>query len=231
MAEQTATSTVIDVEQEALEMRSMLAAIAITDQVSYDRAVDARIGAKGWIKGAEEFFDGLVKPAYVAYKNLLDTKKKVIGPVENTVAAINLELLKWDKEQEQIRRAEQQRLENEALAEAERQREEDAKHLAATGADEETVAAVLSEPVQVTAPVVAARTYEASKAVQYRDHWQAEVTDLHALVKFVAKNKGHIALLQPNPSALNNLAKALKQTLGIPGIKAVNKRLVASGRV
>lgn len=221
--------SVIEVEAEALELRNQLSAVVITDQKTYDKAVNARVDGKAWLKGAGEFFDNLVKPAYAAYKNLLDTKKKVLEPVEGHVNQINKALLKWDQEQEQLRREEQRRLEEEARRQAEEEKLRTAVELESNGADPESVSAFLTAPV-ATAPVVAAPTYERSSAVVYRDNFSGEVTNLLALVKYVAKNPSFIGLLQINQTALNAQAKALKETMSIPGVRAVNNRVVASGR-
>lgn len=227
MNEQT---PIIAVETEALELRSALSALAVTDQITYDAAVTARVEAKAWLKNAGEYFDGLVKPVYHAYKGLLDTKKKVLEPVEATVSTINRELLAWDQAQERLRRDAQVKLEQEARAKAEADRIQQAELLQAAGAGEEAIEELLNEPVIVTEMVVAERTYEASKAVVYRDNYSGEVTDLKALVKFIAKNPSFINLIQVNQTAVNQLAKSMKETLAIPGVKAVNNKVVASGR-
>lgn len=227
MNEQT---PIVAVETEALELRSTLSALAITDQETYNKAVDARVEAKAWLRNAGEYFDGLVKPAYAAYKNLLDAKKAVIEPVENTVTAINRELLTWDQAQEALRRAEQVKLEQEARAKAEAERIQQAELLQAAGADEEAIEELLNEPVIATEMVAAPKTYEASKAVVYRDNYSGEVTDLKALVKYIAKNPSFINLVQVNQTAVNQLAKSMKETLAVPGIKVVNNKVVASGR-
>lgn len=226
----TENQNLVGVETEAIELRNSLSAIAITDQLSYTRAVAARVEAKAWLKNAGEYFDGLVKPAYAAYKNLLDAKKKVIEPVENTVNTINRELLSWDQTQERLRRDAQVRLEQEARAKAEAARIQEAELLQAAGAGEEAIEELLEEPVIVTEMVAAPKTYEASKSVVYRDNYSGEVTDLKVLVKYIAKNPSFINLIQVNQTAVNQLAKSMKETLAIPGIKVVNNKVVASGR-
>jgi hypothetical protein len=222
--------TIIDAESQALEITNSLNAIAITDQETYNAAVEARTQAKDWTKKAGDFFDGLVKPAYAAYKNLLDTKKKVLEPVETHIASINKALVNWDYEQEKLRQAEQARLAAEAQKQAEEERLQQAMELEEAGADAASVASVLSAPVAFVPAPVAAPTYEKSKAVVYRDNWSAEVIDLYALVKEVAKDKSKIGLLQPNQTALNQMAKALKATMVLPGVRAVNNRVAATGR-
>lgn len=223
-------SSIIQIESEGLELKKQLEVVKIDSQETYDAAVEARVAAKDWTKKATEFFDGLIKPAYVAYKNLLDNKKKVIEPVDQHIATINKALVDWDDEQEKLRRQEQERLAAEARKKEEEERLLQAIALEESGADKATIASLIEAPATFVPAPVAAPTYTASKAVIMRDHWTAEVTDLHALVKAVAKDKSKLNLLSPNMPALNSLAKALKDTMVVPGVRAVNNRIAASGR-
>lgn len=223
-------SNIITVESEALELKNSLTSLVITDQITYNRAVQARVDAKAWLKSAEAYFDGLVKPAYESYKNLLAAKKQVIEPVEGMVANVNRGLLAWDQAQEALRRAEQAKLEQEARERAEAERIAQAEALQAQGVGAEVIDAMLDEPVIVTEIAVAQPTYDKSSAVQYRDNWSAECTDLLKFVKHVAKNPSLIGLLSVNQPALNAMARSLKDTMNFPGVEARNNKVVASGR-
>lgn len=224
------TQSVITVESEGLEIRAELAQVAIRDQVSYNDAVAARVKAKAWLKEADEFFEGMIKPAHASWKAALAAKAKVVEPVEATVADINKALLAWDQEQERIRREEQRRLEQEARERAEAERIAEAERLQAAGASPEALDVFLDEPVRVTEIAVAESTYQKSGAVVYRDNYSAEVTDIKALVKFIAKNPNFIGVLTVNQTALNQLARSLRDTMDFPGVKVVNTKIVASGR-
>lgn len=236
MSEQNETKTLqpslIDMEQAALSVRNEMQAIRITDQTSYNLAVDARTRAAHWLKDAKAWFKGMKDPAYAAWKKICDNEKSVCDLVESTVKQINAELIRYDNEQERIRREEQRRIDEEARKEAEAQRLADAVHLESQGATPEVVEAMLDTPIVAPAAIVAAPTYEKSSAVTYRDNWQGECFDLHALVKAAAKDKSKLALLQINQPALTQMARAMKETLAeaYPGCRAVNNRTIATGR-
>jgi hypothetical protein len=66
--------------------------------------------------------------------------------------------------------------------------------------------------------------------ISYRDTYSAKVTDLIALVKFVAANPTHVGLLKANEVALNAQARSLKAQMRIPGVEVVKTRDVAAGR-
>jgi hypothetical protein len=222
--------TLIDLEQQAISVRSAMAEIAIADQSTYNLAVEKRTAAVTWLKGAETFFDPSIADAHALHKKLLAQKKTVCEPVEMTIRTINRELLRFDEEQARIRREEQRRLEDESRRKAEEERLAQAEQMQAEGADEEVIDAVLEAPVQVTEMVIARPTYEKSKEVIYRDNYSGECFDLLALVKAIAKDKSLIGLVQVNQTALNQMAKALKETMSIPGCRPVNNKVVATGR-
>lgn len=225
------TVTLVDLEQEAITVRTEIAALIITDQTSYDLAVEKRTAAKSWLKTAEDWFDGIQKPAYDAYKNILNQRKLVCEPTEAAIKQINRALVDWDQEQERIRREEQRRLEEEARQKAEEERLQQAAQMESQGVDVATVNAVLDAPIEVVSRPVAAPTYERSSAVVFRDNWSGECFDLFKLVQAVAKDKSKIGLLQVNQTALNQMAKALKDSMAVPGCRAVNNKVAASGRV
>lgn len=222
-------SSLIEAEQQAITLQSEITAIVITDQQSYDLAVDKRTAAKDWLKRAEAWFDTIQKPAYDAYQNILKQRKLVCDPTEQAIRRINSGLVNWDNEQERQRRERQLEAEAEARKKAEADRVVEAARLEQQGAEAETVEAALDAPI-IPAPVQVEPNYERSKAVNFRDNWKGEVVDFHKLIQAVAKDKSKIGLLQVNQSALNQMAKALKDQMQIPGCKAFNDKIAASGR-
>ena len=92
---------------------------------------------------------------------------------------------------------------------------------------------LISEPVLVPtvapAPVFAppAVVVEVPKVagISFRVDWSAEVTDLSQLVLAVAEQRQSIGLLLPNQTALNQMARALKGSMRVPGVEAVSKRI------
>ena len=68
---------------------------------------------------------------------------------------------------------------------------------------------------------------EEQGGVRSRENWDAELTDLLALVKHVAANPQHLNLLQLNQVAARAQAKSLKGAMNIPGLKAFDKGTVS----
>lgn len=82
-------------------------------------------------------------------------------------------------------------------------------------------ASAMSAPVRVTAPAKVS-------GISMRETWKAEVTDKAALVKFIAENLHLLNLVDVNTSAVNQMAKAMKGNLNIPGIRAYAEKSVAA---
>lgn len=134
--------------------------------------------------------------------------------------------------------AEQRRAEEEARKAAEDQKLADALAAESEGAPPEEVEAILEAPVEVVpmvmpvspapvvAPVIAAAPRPAGISAP-RENWSAEVDDLHALVTFVAANPGMLNLVQANTVALNQMARAQKQLLKIPGVRPKNNPTIS----
>lgn len=93
-----------------------------------------------------------------------------------------------------------------------------AEQVETTGAE---VAAQMDFAAQVMVPAPASEAPRLASGISTRSTWKAEVTDMLALVKFVAENPDWIGLLSANQSALNAAARAQKSALKIGGVKAV----------
>jgi len=108
------------------------------------------------------------------------------------------------------------------MAEAERKAEENRRLTAAVEAeasgDRLTAEAIMNEePAEIVVTVQPEMATIAGVGRTY-DVWSAEVFDIVALVKH-----GKAEFLLPNQTALNALAKAFRNNMGIPGVRAVCK--------
>lgn len=80
-------------------------------------------------------------------------------------------------------------------------------------------------------PISAAPEPPRVDGTSVRALWRAEVTDFPALVRYVAQHPEHMGLLKPDQSALDRLAKALREGLrSIPGVRPVKESSVAVRR-
>lgn len=225
----------------------------INDAEDYDMAADELKAIKSKAKALEDRRKEITKPLDASKKSVMDLFREPLELLAQAESVIKRAMLTWQQEQERIRRAEQARLEAEAKAERERlakeaaAREAEARAKAAeaerlASAGDAIAAAELAESAQqalfeadvqretaalVTAPV--AKVAEAKAAgVSTRETWKAEVTDKAALIAHVAANPQFSGLLTVDQSALNALARSLKSSLTLPGVRVYAEQTLAA---
>lgn len=210
-------------------------AAVIRSAESYTSASELLLGIKSLRKRIAETFDPHIKRAFDAHRALTREKADAEAPLTEAERIVKDAMVAWDQEQERIRIEAQRRADEEA-----RQRDEDERLSRAAAMEREgnewgdqtlvqEAEALIEAP---PAPVVAAPVAKATpvvKGITYRTTYSARVIDVMALVKFVAANPSHVALLTPNLTALNAQARSLKMGMRIPGVNVVETKDVAAG--
>lgn len=207
---------------EALTLPEQAKAITITNAETYTQAANFKITLAGWRKKIVDEFAPMKEAAHKAHKAITAKEGEYLKPITEAEATLKAAIVKWQDEQEKLRRIEQARLEAEAreAAEADRKRrEEEALNAAIAEGTEE----VYVEPVAYVPPPIAAPTYEPVKGLGITRRWGAEVTDIKKLCRAVADGVVPETYVLPNQVALNQRAAADKQSLLIPGVKAIQK--------
>lgn len=218
-----------ELKQQALTVVERAALVKITDQPSYDSATSLLLETiipfrKKWA----EYWKPLTGAAWDSYKKIQQKFKDGDEPAERAEKAVKAEIRRWDDEQIRIEQEKQRKAQEAAEKQAEEERLRAAIVAEEAGASEQEVSAIVDAPVAVVAEPVEP-SYTRTSGISRRENWKAKVTDLHALVKAAAKDKSLLAYLLPNEQALNNRAKADKQTLNIPGVVPYNDAVI-SGR-
>jgi hypothetical protein len=77
---------------------------------------------------------------------------------------------------------------------------------------------------------VAAHVRDWLRGASVRENWKCELTNKLELVKFVAANPSFLNLVDFNQTAGNQLAKAQKSGLRIPGLRAFNDVVLTKRR-
>jgi hypothetical protein len=207
---------------EALTLPEQAKAITITNAETYTQAANFKITLAGWRKKIVDEFAPMKEAAHKAHKAITAKEGEYLKPITEAEATLKAAIVKWQDEQEAIRRAEQRRLEMEAQMQRdlERQRlEEEALNAAIAEGTEE----VYVEPVAYVPPPIAAPTYEPVKGLGITRRWGAEVTDIKKLCRAVADGVVPETYVLPNMPALNSRAQADKQSLLIPGVRSAQK--------
>lgn len=208
----------------------------LTIQTAEEYAAEAERlkGIKLFQRRVTEFFSPLKKKASEAHRALCDAENKALKPAQDDEAAIKRALGTYDAEQDRIRHEEERRLREEARQREETRRLEEAAALereaAATGDEElrEEAAALIAAPVEAPVVTIQPTTPKVAGIVR-REVWKADVTDLAKLVKAAAENPQYLNLLLANNTALQQMAKALKGAMAIPGVRVYAESQIAAG--
>jgi hypothetical protein len=143
----------------------------------------------------------------------------VIQRVQEASRILRGRMVEWaNKERARIAA---ENAERERLAREERQRMEAAAREAADQGREEEAFAMQQTAQLMTAPARATTTQKVA-GVSTRSNWKAECQDLAQLVAWVSQNPDSLNLLQANTAALTALAKAQKDKMKVPGVRAWN---------
>ena len=228
-------------------------ALIVADDATFQHAADLSRRLAGWIRTAEDFFRPIRESAHRAWKVAVDREKSVVEPKKALKATLGQRMADYEQAQARLRQEaeavaqrERERLEAEARAvaaaeqarlhaEAEERVLQDAIVAEAAG-DTQAAARLLNQPVQaptvlpapVFLPPVAVSAPQA-EGISFSTTWSAELVSLPALVKAAAGgHPGALACVTFDQVRANGLARSLKETMAIPGVKAVPKRGTAT---
>jgi len=196
--------------------------VTVDDRVYAERLIQALDAASTWWHN--EHIDNKNK-AYAAYQSALRLHDDKITELDDARKKhLKQECIRWDAEQEAIRRAEETRLQ----AIAQKQAEDEALAMAAqaeAAGDHEIAEAIVAAPVVAPTVRIIPTAPTPSRLTAGRSDWTAEVVNLMTLVQAVAAGTQPIELLLPNQVALNRMAKALHSGFKVPGVRAVERKV------
>jgi hypothetical protein len=180
----------------------------------------------------------ITRPMDAAKKSVMDLFAAPLKQLQEAEAGLKRAITGYQLEQARIREAEERRLQEKADRER-REAEARAEELRQKAADCPTEGRAaylegLAEEQELKAAVIVAPTLAPAakvEGVSMRDCWTAEVTDIRALCQAVCEGRIDAQALLPNMPYLSGLAKALKQGMRIPGVRAVNNPVVAARRI
>ena len=213
------TSTVAD-QAKALE---------VTDQRSYDLAADRLLGIADLRREIVAHHEPIKRSAHAAWLQVIAAEKKLLEPVAEAERLYKVKIAAYDAEQRRLAEEARARAEAEARRLAEEQRERDLEQAEAQGADAEEIQAMCDAPLVVEhAPVET--TFQPARGVSVASTWKGDVTSLETLVRAIVAGKANISLVMANETAINQLARATRGTLQVPGIRFYSQPMVRAGR-
>jgi len=154
----------MDVTSGALEKReaiakdittveTMAASIIVTSNEVYSQAGEMLITVKKVKKTIEEYFKPLKTAAYTSWKQICTRENEELEKLTPAINHLNKQMTAWNIEQEKIRKAEEERLRQEAFKAEEERRLVEALQAEKEGNKEEAIA-IIEEPVFVPPVIV-----------------------------------------------------------------------------
>src|SRR5215469_14458895 len=216
-----------ELEQYALTSPERARLLAVVDADSCIRAGEELLLIKAAREEVETIFGPVVRKAYEAHKAAVMARARVEEPLIEAEKRIKFAMGAYELEQRRIA-AETERIERARLErEAERARDMELILAKSEGASEIEIDEISRRPLQV--PSVALRPpHGRPSGVSVRENWKAVIEDKLKLVRYVGSNPDHLNLVEPNTVALNQLARALKSAMNIPGVRVVTEAIVAA---
>lgn len=214
-----------EVRQEVAVYVAPIRSFLVVDDPTMQRAGDTILEINKRIKLVDEKFS----PSYEA---AMETKRKaeasrkalvdLIDEIKRPLVEVKAYLVKQGKDYKAVvakrEEEERRRLAEIARKEAEERALAEAEALEKAGEHEEAQA-VIEAPVYAAPPPIQKPAFKVDGR-SFQTRWKATVTDFCKLVKYCAANPQFLHLVMANDSALNQMARALKQNMNIPGVSA-----------
>lgn len=208
---QTTTAITVppDVEKESTSVVKQAKALQVVDSPSYEVAGDFLRTIKSASLKIDEVFDGPIEQAHKAHKAMLTAKKTFSVPLSEAEDNVKQKRKVWFNEQERIRLVEQRRLEQEAFAAAEAQREAELAELRKQhkyrAAKQVQQAELVVEAVALVPPTVARED-----GIGKTRRWKYKVVD-----ESLIPDEWWVL----NEVALGKLARSSGETAVVPGVE------------
>jgi len=209
-----------DLQNEVAPIAERAQHITIYDQITRDDAMRLIRTLKGAQKRVEDYWRPIKAGEYESWKRICAREAEMLMPLKQTEKIVKDKVSTFDDALERVRIAEQRRLQAEAdaRAEAERQRLlKQAEKLKTAELREARIAEAesLSAPTVVLPPAVAKSEGESTV-----HRWKARLIDITELIRAAANgNPLAIGLLEFNQVAANRQAVASKNHIEVPGVE------------
>jgi len=218
---------VIDVTPEAQEMVNKTETMAaefsnmeITCQEDYSRAGESLKTIKGAAERIDTMRKSMTKPLDDSKKRIMDFFRRPLEILENAEKSLKRSMLVYQNEQDKKRREEEARIAAQQKAEAEKLEKRAEKAAASGKTDKAEELRAQAQQKASFAPVLAP-TVEAVAGINTKTVWKCRIVNTDLIPR---------EYMMPNDKMLNDIARATKGTLKIPGIEFYGEQIIAAGR-
>jgi hypothetical protein len=218
-----------DLETRAMTLAEQAKALKVIDQLSYDLAAERVLAVADLRREIAAHHEPIKRAAHAAWQGIIAAERKLLDPVVEAERIYKAAIATYEEEQRRLEAEARRLAEAEVRRQAEEQLEFVLEQAERDGADVEEIAAMINAPLVVAPPRVEP-TFQQAKGVSIAANWKGEVVSLEQLVKAIAAGQANIGLVTANETAINQLAKATRGTLAVPGIRFFSAPVVRAGR-
>jgi uncharacterized membrane protein YqiK len=203
----------------------------VSTQASYDGAGESLKAIKTKYKEVDELRKSLTKPLDDSKKKIMELFGRPLDFLAKAELAVKSAMLKYQQEQERIRRAEEERLQAEQRRQAkelERQaREAEEKAARFKTAEAKAKAEAKAEELKQQAEAVASikpivqSTIQAVKGVATRTIWKFKIVDVNKIPR---------EFMMPDEKLIQKMAEVTKGTKKIDGVEFFSEEIIAARR-
>jgi hypothetical protein len=216
-----------ELRQEALTWPDRARDLTVNSVATCAAASEQLLGIKGLRLKIEETLGPAVRKAYEAHKAIVMVRKSIEDPLIEAETILKLSLSVYEIEQRKMAEEEQRTERERQEREAQRERDAELSLAKAEGASKAELKEIAARPLPP--PVTIPQKPWRAPGITMRDNWKVVIEDKMKLIRYCATNPDHHNLLEPNLTALNAMARALKGVLNLPGVRVVKEPVVAAG--
>ena len=219
-----------ELETKALTLAEEARLLAVTDQPSYELAAERLLAVADLRREIVAHHEPLKRSTHAAWQQILAAEKRLLDPVTDAERVYKSAIAAYEGEQRRIEAEARAKAEAEVRRMAEEQREREIEQAEAEGADLAEVTAMIAAPLPTIRPQGQQPAFQSARGITTATNWKGEVVSLELLVKAVAAGKATSSLVMANETAINQLARATRGTLEVPGIRFFSQATVRAGR-
>jgi septal ring factor EnvC (AmiA/AmiB activator) len=197
-----------EITQEIISVKADASSLKVVDNDTYLQASELLKSLKELEKRIKDYFKPLKEQAHKAWKAVCDRENAEIEKLQPSMRYLNTQLTQYNLEQERKRQEEEARLRREAEKVEEERRLQEALEAEKTGNIKEAEA-ILEEKTFIPSPIVE-KTIPKVKGQTMTTIWRWRVIDVNIVPR---------EYMQVNEIAVNQIVKALKSKVNIPGIE------------
>jgi hypothetical protein len=216
-----------ELETKALTLADQAKVLKIVDQQSYQIGAERLLAVADLRREILAHHAPIKRAAHEAWQQVIAAEKRLLDPVTEAERVYKAGIAAYEAEQRRLEAEARTKAEAEARHQAEEQRERELEQAEAQGADLAEVTAMIAAPLPLIEPQ-APPAFQAARGITTVVSWKG--TSLETLVKAIAAGKASISLVMANETAINQLARATRGTLNVPGINFFTESIVRAGR-